>query len=94
MGPAQTDILARDKLHKGGLVLKDLFLGERLGSQALGKDGLNLIGGSRDIHNVIECVVGGAAAQLVGNIVALEMADFMPSKSLTSTPATSERCLQ
>ncbi len=70
-GPAQTDILARDKLHKGGLVLKDLFLGERLGSQALGKDGLNLIGGSRDIHNVIECVVGGAAAQLVSNVVAL-----------------------
>ena len=70
-GPAQTDILASDELHKGSLVLEDLFLGKRLSSQTLGKDGLNLIGGSRDIHNVVECVVGGAAAQLVSNVVAL-----------------------
>ena len=70
-GPAQADILAGDKLHKGGLVLEDLFLGERLGGQTLGKDGLDLLGGSRDIHDVVESVVGGAAAQLVGNVVAL-----------------------
>ena len=70
-GPAQTDILAGNELHKGSLVLEDLFLDKRLGSQTLGKDSLDLVGGSRDVHNVVECVVGGAAAQLVSNVVAL-----------------------
>ena len=70
-GPTQADILAGDKLHKGGLVLEDLFLGERLGGQALGKDGLDLVGRSRDIHDVVERVVGGAATKLVGDVVAL-----------------------
>ena len=34
-------------------------------------DGLDLVGSSRDVHNVVECVVGCAAAQLVCNVVAL-----------------------
>ena len=70
-GPTQADILAGDKLHKGGLVLKDLILGERLGGKALGKDGLDLVGAGRDVHDVVERVVGSAATQLVGDIVTL-----------------------
>ena len=70
-GPAKADILAGNELHKGRLVLEDLVLGKRLGGKALGKDSLDLVGGSRNVHNVVERVVGSAAAQLVGNIVAL-----------------------
>ena len=70
-GPTQTDILASDKLHKGSLVLEDLILGKRLGGKALGKNGLDLVSGSRNVHNVVERVVGSAATQLVGDVVAL-----------------------
>ncbi len=70
-GPAEAHVLGSDELHKGGLVLQDLMLGERLGGKSLGKDGVDLGLGCGHVHHVVERMVGGTAAELVGHVVAL-----------------------
>ena len=70
-GDAEAVILLAQVDEDVGLILLSLFRGAGLAGHDLLVDGVDLFLGGLTVGDVVQTVVGSAAAQLVGNVVAL-----------------------